>query len=553
VALRWGAFCRLESTDGAGLTATAADPAAGVWLGLLSGDLARVTHGKLEVFPFRQSSVSTPDSMVNDLLVEPDGSAMGATSFGVIAWHKGEVQTMTVSNGLPCNEVFALLTDNHEDLWLNARCGLIRISRAELQRWWRDPTAVLILRVLDSADGALAAWAPFNSAAKSADGRLWFANNEGSMRMVDPNRLALNPFPPPVHFEEIVADRRSHMESGPIVLPPLTRDLAVSYTALSFTAPQKVRFRYKLENHDSAWQDAGTRRQAFYTDLSPGHYRFRVIACNNEGVWNEVGDTRDFFVLPAWYQTLWFRMSMIIATVFLLWFAHRVRVRQVADAITMRSEERLAERTRIARDLHDTLLQTIQATKLISEDALEKRNNPEEMGRSVERILEWLKRAAHEGRAALNSLRTSTTMTNDLANAMELALHEDFVPDFMETRFAVTGEAREMHPIVRDEIYRIAYEAIRNACLHSSAAELFVDLKYSRDLTLQVRDNGVGMTQKMSAEGKPEHFGLAGMRERAQRIGAHLQIISQPEVGTTITLQVKGSVAFIAEAGKHRE
>lgn len=531
----------------------AADLVAGIWLGLMSGDLARYAQGKLDIVPFNQNPTPTQNSMVYDLLVAPNGGVMGATSSGVIAWHDGRKQTMTVRNGLPCDNVFALARDNHGGVWLNTKCGYILISRSELDGWWKDPRMVLKVTTLDAIDGAFGAYSPFNSSTKSPDGRIWFANNMASLRMVDPNRLNLNPFVPPVYVEDIVADRKRYAANGVVALPPITRDIQISYTALSFTAPQKVRFRYRLENHDSTWQDAGTRREAFYSDLAPGNYRFRVIACNNEGLWNEVGATLDFRIIPAWYQTLWFRVLIGITALLLLWLVHRLRLRQVAHAITIRSNERLAERTRIARNLHDTLLQTIQSSKIISEHALEKRDDPEAMGHAMERIFKWLKQAAQEGRDALNSLRTSNTTKNDLSDAIQRALYEDIAPGSMKAGLEVRGEPRTLHPVVQDEIYLIASEAIRNAYLHSSAIYLLVELEYGRDLSLRVHDNGLGISQQTAADGKPGHFGLVGMRERAKRIGANIQILGSHRAGTTITLQVKGSIAFASERDKYGE
>jgi len=162
------------------------------------------------------------------------------------------------------------------------------------------------LKILDVFDGVQPGRAPFEGAARSPDGRLWFANGD-VLQMIDPGHLSRNALPPPVHVEGLIADRKNYSPGKDLRLPPLTRDLEIDYTALSFVVPQKVRFRYKLEGRDAAWQEPGTRRQAFYSDLRPGKYRFRVIACNNDGVWNEAGAMLDFSVAPSWYQTNWFR------------------------------------------------------------------------------------------------------------------------------------------------------------------------------------------------------------------------------------------------------
>jgi signal transduction histidine kinase/streptogramin lyase len=517
----------------------AADPHGGIWLGLMNGDLARHRHGKTEIFRFKHGE----DSRVNQLIVNSDGSVLGATPVGLIGWREGKQQTLTVRNGLPCDGVYALIQDGHRDLWLYTQCGLVEIADAEMQRWWGQPDATLPLRTFDALDGAQPGWAPFAGAARSPDGRLWFANGL-VLQMIDPNHLSGDAMPPPVHVEEIVADRKKFSAGKDLRLPPLTRDLEIDYTALSFVAPQKVRFRYRLEGRDAAWEEAGTRRQAFYTDLRPGRYQFRVIACNSDGVWNDAGATLDFRIAPAWFQTNWFRLLCLIVSALIVWVVFRLRVRQVARAISTRFDERLAERTRMARDLHDTFLQTIQGSKLVADDALEPSTDPIRMRQAMEQLSVWLSRAMQEGRAALNSLRTSTVRTNDLAEALRRVTEDGLIPNSMAVTFSVIGDAREMHPIVRDEIYRIGYEAIRNACTHSGASRLEVELRYGDDLAVRVADNGIGIDPVIADTGKSGHFGLQGMRERADRIGGKLTVVSSANSGTEIKLVVPAGIVF---------
>jgi signal transduction histidine kinase len=372
---------------------------------------------------------------------------------------------------------------------------------------------------------------------------LWFANGN-VLQMIDPGHLTRNALPPPVRVEEVIADRKNYSPNNDLRLPSLTRDLEVDYTALSFVAPQKVRFRYKLEGRDAVWQEPGTRRQAFYTDLRPGRYRFQVIACNNDGVWNDVGASLGFSVAPAWYQTSGFRILCAVSGVFIVVVLYRLRVRQIARSIGIRFDERLAERTRMARDLHDTFLQTIQGSKLVADDALEPSTDPIRMRRAMQQISVWLERAMQEGRAALNSLRTATTQTNDLGEALRRVTEDGIVPSSMAVTFSVVGDAREMHPIVRDEIYRIGYEAIRNACTHSGASRLEVELRYADNLALRVSDNGTGIDPAIADGGKDGHFGLQGMRERVARIGGKLTLGSSSNSGTEIKLVVPGGIVF---------
>ena len=525
----------------------AADPGGGIWLGLMNGDLARYRHGQTETFHFQH----TTDSRVEQVGVNPDGSVLGATAFGVIGWKGGKLLTLTVRNGLPCDVVYAFISDDRGDLWLYTQCGLVEITATELQKWWEHPDIVLQVRVFDAFDGAQPDRAPFGAAAKSPDGRLWFANGH-LLQMIDPDHLADNPLPPPVQVEGIVADRRNYFPQDGLRLPSLTRDLEVDYTALSFVAPQKVRFRYKLEGRDTAWQEPGTRRQAFYSDLRPGRYRFQVIACNNDGVWNEAGAILNFSVAPAWYQTNWFRILCVVSSVLIVIGVYRLRVRQIARSLAARFDERLAERTRMARDLHDTFLQTIQGSKLVADHALKPSTDPIGMRGALEQLSVWLERAAQEGRVALNSLRTATAQTNDLAEALRRVTKDDLIPSSMAVAFSVVGDAREMHPIVRDEIYRIGYEAIRNACMHSGASQLDVELRYGHDLALHVSDNGMGIDPVTADRGKDRHFGLQGMRERAARIGGNLTLGSSSNSGTEIKLVVPGDIIFRKTTGVRR-
>ncbi len=212
--------------------------------------------------------------------------------------------------------------------------------------------------------------------------------------------------------------------------------------------------------------------------------------------------------------------------------------------IELRLEERVSERTRITRELHDTFLQTIQGSKLVADDALEQSTDPIRMRRAMGQLSVWLERATQEGRAALNSLRTTTTQTNDLAEALRRVTEDSVIPSSMAVTFSVVGNAREMHPIVRDEIYRIGYEAIRNACTHSGASQLEVELRYAHDLTLRVNDNGVGIDPVIADSGKTGHFGLQGMRERTSRIGGKLTLGSSSSSGTEIRLMVPGGIVF---------
>ena len=328
-------------------------------------------------------------------------------------------------------------------------------------------------------------------------------------------------------------------------------DLEIDYTALSLSIPERVRFRYKLEGAESTWHDAGTRRVAFYNHLPPNNYRFRVIACNNDGVWNEAGASWNFRILPAFYQTEWFYALFVVTGVLILAAAYRLRMAQIAAESNSRFHERLDERTRLAREFHDTMLQTIQGSKLVADDALEQCTDPvarETLGR----LSVWLERAAEEGRSALNSLRASTAEGDNLAEELRSAGEECVFRSPIRFDLSAVGDSRQVHPIVHDEVFRIGYEAIRNAVSHSKASRLSVELSFSDNLILRVRDNGNGFDPEQAAGPTDRHFGLVGMRERASRIGGQLKVKSSAGKGTLVEVVVPRNIAFRNEGTQQK-
>jgi signal transduction histidine kinase/ligand-binding sensor domain-containing protein len=530
----------------------APDHKGGIWIASRNDTLTYYKDGSA-----RTISLNRPDSSfaVSEIIVDSDDALLVATTDGLFRWDNQHWQVLDSHDGLPSNLVRSVLRDNDGAVWVRCQKGLARISEREFDKWRHQSNSKLVMEVFDRFDGARSGAAPFliqPPATKTADGRLWFVAG-AVVQMIDPKQTFQNRILPPVHIEQVVADRRNYSPRQGLHLPRLLRDLEIDYTALSFVVPQKVRFRYRLDGRDPSWQDPGTRRQAFYSDLRPGKYRFRVIASNNDDVWNEAGATLDFSIAPAWYQTYWFRLLCLATGVFLVWAIHRMRVRQIARGISARFDERLAERTRMARELHDTFLQTIQGSKLVADDALDPATDIIRMRHAMEQLSGWLEQAMREGRAALNSLRASTTQKNDLAEAFRRATENGLMPGSMQTTFSVVGDAREMHPIVRDEVYRIGYEAICNAYRHSQASRLDVELRYTQDLTLRVRDNGVGIDPSTAALGKDGHFGLQGMRERAARIGGKLTLLSSANSGTEMTIVIPGSIVFRKESGTRKD
>ena len=308
----------------------------GLWLGSPNSGLTYFSGGKV------RASYSSADGLeggITSLQMDKDGALWITSANGLSRVKNGRVATLSSKNGLPCNRIHSVIEDDSYALWVYATCGLLRISRAELDAWATEAdttpdqaaTRKIQFTIFDSSDGVrtyelVSGYSPH--VAKSKDGRLWFPALDG-IGVVDPRRIPFNKLPPPVHIEQVTADRKTYDASSGLRLPPHVRDLEVDYTALSFVVPEKVRFRYKLEGRDRDWQDVGNRRRAFYTDLPPGNYRFRVIACNNSGVWNEQGASLEFAIAPAYYQTMWFRALCVAALLALLWVAYYLRVRQL--------------------------------------------------------------------------------------------------------------------------------------------------------------------------------------------------------------------------------
>jgi PAS domain S-box-containing protein len=304
--------------------AIAADPKGGIWLGTLTGDLMFFREGIVRSYPLKLK----PGSWTYQIAVAPDGSVITASDDGLAMLSAGQVQRLGKENGLPCVGVTGFAMDDNKNLWLDTPCGFIEVAASDVQRWWTHPDTIVHPRQFDMLDGARPGRVSFDPSAKSPDGRLWFVNNV-VLQMIDPSHLSGDGTVSPVYVEAVVADRKQYKPQEGMQLPALTRDLQIGYTSPSFLIPQKVKFRYRLDGHDLDWQDAGTRREAFYTELGPGKYRFRVIASNNNGVWNEAGASLDFRIVPAWYQTIWFRALCVVAFLALVYGAYRLRVRQL--------------------------------------------------------------------------------------------------------------------------------------------------------------------------------------------------------------------------------
>jgi PAS domain S-box-containing protein len=315
----------------------AADPQGGVWVGSWGGGVIQFRDGQV------RASYSTREGLgggrVNSLQFDSNGRLWAATDGGLSLIRNGRAITLTSKNGLPCDSTHDVLEENSRAFWVHMACGLVRIERGDLDGWSANPAQRVQSTIYDASDGVLSHAGVYNfgpRATKTADGKLWFTPVDGVM-VVDPHHLPSNPLAPPVDIEQIKGDGKilwqnlSEGEARKVPVPALTRSLEIDYTGLSFVAPEKVRFKYKLEGYDADWQDADVRRQAIYTNLAPRSYRFRVIACNNSGVWNEAGDALEFAILPAWFQTIWFRALCVAAFLALLWAIYQRRIYEIEE------------------------------------------------------------------------------------------------------------------------------------------------------------------------------------------------------------------------------
>jgi signal transduction histidine kinase/ligand-binding sensor domain-containing protein len=545
------------------------DPAGGgLWLSFWK-------NGGVEYFKDGQvrASFSAADGLgkghVPSIGLDRDGALWAATEDGGLSRIKdGHIATLTTGNGLPCNTIHWTTEDNDRSLWLYTACGLVRIARSELESWIADPQRRVESTLWDAAEGVnihAVSPQPYRPQfTKTADGRLWFVSGVG-VQVVDPHRMPVNKLPPLVHIEKIVADHKTYWQNLPgaalsgVRLPALTRDLAIDYTALSLVAPEKVHFKYRLEGQDPDWREVVNDRQAQYSNLPPGPYRFRVIASNNNGIWNEQGDTLEFSIMPAYYQTNWFRALCAVLVLALVWAIYQLKVRQLRHDFALTMEARVGERTSIARDLHDTLLQSFHGLMLrfqIVSELLPER--PVEAKQQLDKAIERADQAITESRDAVQGLRSSTIQTNDLAGAIN-TLGEELAtapgnsgsPAF---RITVEGTSRDLHPILRDEIYRIAAEALRNAFHHAAANQIEVEIRYDhQQFRLRVRDDGKGIDPAvLSRQGSAGHYGLAGMRERAKLMGGKMVFWSEIGEGTEVELSIPGAKAYSTSGGASR-
>ena len=537
-----------------------------LWIGTRRG-LAAMANGQITSYT---TSDGLSSNYIRSLYEDADGILWIGTYDGGLTRRKdGKFSRVTMREGISSDGVFAILEDDRGWFWMSSNQGIYRVSKQELNGVADGNIASVTSIAYNKQDGLLTVEANGGrqpAGVKARDGTLWFPTAKG-IAVVDPGTVMINQFAPQVLIEDVFVDRqrvapqdlRSAMDQGrsEIVLEPHQNNLEIAYTGISFVNSAQVKFKYKLEGLDPDWNDVGTRRAAYYSYLPPGRYTFHLIAANRDGVWTTAGASVRFTVLPPFYRTAWFLAACAATVLALLWAAYRSRIRRVQHAFEMTLEGRVGERTRIARELHDTLLQSFHGLLLRFQTAsylLPER--PAEAKEKLDGAIEHAAKAITEGRDAVQGLRASTVERNDLAMAIrtlgdELATLASADPP-PTISVAVEGQTCDLHPIVRDEIYKIAAEALRNAFRHAHAATVEVEIRYDDEhFRLRVRDDGKGIDPAVLAnQGLEGHYGLRGMTERAALIGGKLAVWSEAGAGTEVELRLPASIVYPTSRGR---
>jgi signal transduction histidine kinase/ligand-binding sensor domain-containing protein len=553
----WSPYGSLDSLPRAMAYVGVADKDGALWFGYAGSQVARVSGRSVRLFDATQGL-----AVGNVLeLYTGDGELWVGGELGFARFDGTRFMPVHRASQTSFTGVSGIIRARNGDLWLNGVGGITHITQQEIEHVIRDPTYAVRSEVFDHLDGVPGI--PFQlqsrpSVVETTGGQLWFLMS-GGIVSIDPTHLAHNTLPPPVRIWSLVGGGAyfPDVRAG-LSLPANTTDLQIDYSAGSLTIPERVNFRYKLEGSDRDWQNVGTHREARYTNLGPGHYTFRVIASNNDGVWNTNGASLQFSIRPAFYQTMWFYALCALAALLVLAALYAARMRQVAAQVRGRLEARLAERERIARDLHDTLLQSIQGLIWRFQAATERIPPGEPARQLMEQSLDRADQVLAESRDKVKDLRPASHDMLDLAQALATEAERYAQLHPAQHKVNVQGNPRNLHPMVREEGFLIAREALSNAFQHAGATAIEVEIAYGdRALHVSIRDDGQGINPEvLDAGGKPGHFGLLGMRERANKLGAHLVLWSKPGAGTEIELRVPADVAYRkiqAKAGHPRD
>ena len=512
-----------------------------VWLGG-DGGLARFRNG--DVLEVRQPQ-GLPRGGAYTLFTGSAGDLWVLGPGGLAIVRDGRVVAPVAMNGVPSAGCWSAVRDG-PDIWFNCRHGLLKIASGELDAVAQGAEHAPAYVLLDAADDLRSApiqGATSHSITRSGDGRIWFLTQKG-LGYVDPQRLGRPRLPPHVSIASArTAGRTLDVGSSP-TLQPLSSDLEIAFTAVSLSHPERLHFRYRLDGADEDWRET-RERSVSYDNLSAGDYRLRVIAANYLGVWSDREAMWTFSIAPHWYERWWFRLVVSVFVAVLVWLAAKAGFARQAAGLKREFSVQLEERTRIAGELHDTLLQGFQGATL-QLHSLATKLAPGSVERSrLDAVLEELRVVLDDGRKAIWAIRESTLICPDLKTAFtRVADHVgESRPAFHLTE---EGRAREMNPVLRDILFQLGREALMNAFQHSHAHNIRMNLRWEpRLFRMTVVDDGVGIADSIRSSGRDGHFGLAGMRERAERLGAAFDLRSAPGSGTEISVSVPARSIYL--------
>jgi signal transduction histidine kinase len=528
-----------------------ADANGPIWLGYPHARIATLTHGNWRLYTEKDGltigSVQALSKVNNEIWAGGDR--------GLARSRAGRFEPLPTLNAL--GGVTGLLQTKSGDIWLSTAVGAAHIAQQDLGALDEAPgrtPASQTFDFLDGMPGIARALRPMPSVLQSDDGRIWFEANN-SFASIDPTEHIRNTLPPTVIIRSVTDDGRRQNSKASLATFPNVHNVAIEYTATSLSIPSRVRFKYRLEGFDRAWQNVGTRRTAYYNNLPPGRYAFQVMAANEDGVWNAQGAVVALIVPPLFYQTFLFRALCLASLVLLIGALFSARLRQITETQRRRLEQRMAdrlnERMRIARELHDSLLQGFQGLTFRLQAVRQLLpGRPVDATSALDCALEVADQAIYEGRDAIQNLRSSTSDNHDLPTALGTLFAELGVgieaQSQPEYRVVVEGRPRELIPVLRDEIYRIAREAVWNAYQHANARHIETEVTFGdRELRVRVRDDGIGVDPQILIPGRRAgHWGLPGMRERSESLGGQLDVWSEKNAGTEIELRISARVAY---------
>ena len=505
-----------------------------MWLGTARG-LVRIQDGRYEVF---RTSEGLPHERVRWLIGEPDGTLWAATIGGLARVKDGAIRALTVEHGLPEGYLRLVLDDGLGHLWIASSGHVFRLDKGEvnevLEGRRREVTPVLF----DVSDGLRTTEVILSNSpgVRTADGRLWFATARGAS-VVDPARFDTAEPAPPVRIESVDVDGEKTLQPE---YPPGRGEVTIDYAAFRFRAPGKVRFRYRMEGFDTDWVVAGTRRSAYYSNLPPGRYTFSVMASNRDGLWNGEAARLSLALRPPFHQTAsFFVLTAAVLCAFVVG-VHRLRVGQVHARYTAI----VAERTRIARELHDTLAQGLAGVGFQIDTALD-RLPPDPQLTRVQQHLQGARRmirsSLSEVRRSIWVLRAQTSRDKDgFSHSLAESLHQLTADTPVHAELSVSGPARRLSAEVERSLLRVAHEAAINTVRHARAARLGVELAFEdAAVHLRVSDDGCGFDPEAAlAAAEGHHFGLTGIVERVRALGGEARVTSRPGEGTAIDCRI---------------